>query len=1386
MRRFFVSLCVVVCLLPAVAAAQTGNASIGGFVQDSSQAVIPGVTVTATNTQTGVVSKALTNETGTYTILSLLPGTYRLSAELPGFRPHVYNDVPLGTGVSARYNFTLQIGEVTQGIEVTADSIAVIAESSPTIGQVLPENQVRDLPLVGNDVLDLMRVMGGIRGEPGSEAATFAGISAGMVNTTRDGLSVQDGRYLNGVFGTTVINPEMVGEMRVILTPVDAEMGRGNGQIQIATRSGTNRYTGSAVWTVANSAMDANTWGNNNDVDPVTGAWSPTTPNWFNRHEYTVSYGGPIIRNKTFFFALWEQRFENQRTTQNPVVLTDCARNGIFRYWERWTNGNAETTRNGSGTNPTIAAVDHSGNPVRPATNPGADGNPATNPYTGGPLRYFSVFGPVTNTPTQPDCSDAVISGTAWDSLRTAPDSTGLILKFLNGMPRANRFDGGDGLNTAVHRWLRGSRSDGGLDIGAGTDTDTDRKQINLKVDHNINAHHKAAANWSYEFTDGDYALPNWPDGFAGYTQRRPTVFTGSVTSTLTPSILNEARFGFRRNMLVIYPAWERPDDQRARDGGLSLLIQGQQGFPVVFLPSSVGGMTPNSYACQAPGLPGTGCAQQGNSSPLYTYADTLSWVKGKHGFKGGFEMRFGNSKGWASPTAPIPQAAGGPGNNPNNAFSNSTNFPQFTTNNQALANQLLYFLTGSVSSVQQIYFLQNSQDLTRWEDFLSVDRKIIDTRQNEFAVFFKDDWKLRPSFTLNLGLRYEYYGVPYEGNGLATAPVGGGIAMFGVSGRSFDRWLRPDNPLDLSLITTPEFVGPKTVNPDKSIHKNDWNNLGPAVGFAWQLPWFGEGRTNVRGGYQMTFSGGGRAQPIDNFIFSNPGFQHLAQYQGPAAGTLFDLRNLPAAVPVTPSSMPMQPIPVLKQNQNGAAYDINNETPYVQNFTLSVSRKVTQKVDVDLRYIGTRGLKLNGNFNLNIPNVFYNPLLMDALNRTRAGEDVELFDQILMGLNIAGAGFSAVNGTTQRGSAHLRQNTTFRTALANGDYNAFAAALNTYNGSGAGIVTGAPGERGTVLRRANRGFNVPGGTIVAGAPIVPAGLFPENWLTVNPQFNQANYYTNSGSSNYHSLQIQTTLRPTYGLSFQGTYLWSRALGISGTSYTNPAEREREYILAGNHRTHEFRSNGTFELPIGPNKLLLPNSNGWLARLVERWETSVIFNLATGSPTSITAANMLYANGVADVVGPFSLRSGNVRWGDPGGSGLVGNYFGSGAFTKVADPQCAGVTTMQTLNTACTLDAVADASGRIVLQNPLPGNRGTLGRQTIENPGSWDFDANIRKTFRLTESKTLQVRLDATNILNHPMPNNPTLNINAADVLGYISGKTGAHREFQAQLRLGF
>jgi hypothetical protein len=810
--------------------AQTSNASVGGFVQDASGAYIPGVSVAATNIQTGVVTTVVTNESGAYNIPSLLPGIYKLSAELPGFKSRVFNDVQLGASNAARYNFTLEVGALTDQIEVTAERANLIAETSPTIGQVLTEETVRDLPLVTNNVLDLIKTMPGVRGGIYSSTTTFAGISASAVNTTRDGLSVQEGRYAYGVGSTTLVNPDMVGEFRVILAPVDAETGRGNGQVQIITRSGTNQIRGSAVWNIRNSALDANTWSNNKQV--VRGVWTPTPTNWQNSHEYSISLGGPIKKNKTFFFFLWDQQLERDRTQMRPVVLTDCARNGIFRYWEGYQNGNLSQLISGIGTvNPLIQSVDSFGNPLRPSTNP----NGGT--YTG-QLRYFSVFGPVLNTPSKPDCSDAQVQqGAPWDAKRPGLDPAGFSQRYLQYMPHANIFDGGDGLNTAIHQWQFSGHGTGDLNTAYGTSFVADHHQANLKIDHTFNPRHKVAVNGSYQVVPNDYIpvsgpLLQWPGGYLSKTLRKPRVLTVNFTSTLSSSLLNEARYGYRANWHYVWAPWEVPNE-KDREVPLSFMLSGRNGIPIVYNPATIastasggGTLTTVSFTCA------TGCAQQGNYTPLFEYADTLSYTRGRHAFKGGVDVRIGYTKGYETPTAPIPKALGGAGQNANQTFSNNPALPGLVANNQTVANSLLYFLSGSLNSAQMYYHIYDSKN-PQWNSFLDHARKLTWAHQNDWSVFLKDDWKVNPSFTLNLGVRYEFYGAPYENNGLTPTPVGGGIAMLGVSGRSFDQWLRPDASVDLNRLMQIELVGPNSPNPSRGLYKNDWNNIGPAVGFA-------------------------------------------------------------------------------------------------------------------------------------------------------------------------------------------------------------------------------------------------------------------------------------------------------------------------------------------------------------------------------------------------------------------------------------------------------------------------------------------------------------------------------------------------------------------------
>jgi hypothetical protein len=360
----------------------------------------------------------------------------------------------------------------------------------------------------------------------------------------------------------------------------------------------------------------------------------------------------------------------------------------------------------------------------------------------------------------------------------------------------------------------------------------------------------------------------------------------------------------------------------------------------------------------------------------------------------------------------------------------------------------------------------------------------------------------------------------------------------------------------------------------------------------------------------------------------------------------------------------------------------------------------------------------------------------------------------------------------------HLRASSAFQSNLANGNYFGLATTLNTLNYN--------------KLFAGNNNLPDPPNNGNSRGSVIRANGFPDNFVVTNPQFTSTYMIASMNNNQYHSLETQVTLRPTHGTTVQGSYTFSRNNGLSGgaglgNSYTNPADRHADYTVLGDTRTHDFRMNGAYELPLGTGKLLFSNSHGVLSRIVEGWKAGWIVNLISGAPTTLAAQNMVYAQGTPDVVGPFNPKAVGVKWGS-GANATTANYF-AGAYQQVADPQCAAVTAAQGLSAFCTLNAIKDTgSNQIVLENPLPGRRGNLGQRAVQVPGTWRFDANMQKALKLAESKTLEFRIDATDILNHAEPGTPVLNINTAN-FGLITGTTAKstlHRQFQAQMRLRF
>lgn len=1502
-----VLLCLV--LTAGNALAQTGSGQVGGIVQDATKALIPGVTITLTNTATGVVTTQISNETGAYGFASVPPGTYKLTAELAGFRQAVANDLQVGTNAQVRWDFTLEVGALSSAIEVSVQADQLQTESTASVGLVLPEQRVRDLPVVGQNVLDLIKVLPGFRLGNTASTATVGGLGLDTVNATINGLSTNSSRDAAQFWGyqtftTNVINPDLVGEVRLIIAPVDAELGRGNAQFQIQTRGGTNRYGGSAVLDIQNSALNANSWANNRTTAVVDGktVWAPTRANWYNLQQYTGSFGGPIKKNKSFFFFLYDQQVNNARELITTQVLTDTARQGIFRYYSGWNPGNALEPFPTSFTNSTTASypvVDFNGNPRAPLNNP--DGSA----YTGG-LRCFSVFGnrKFDGSPfTAADCpgGSAVIRNTGWDQNRLTPDQTGYIQKVLGMMPKANFFAtfanvNPDGLNTAIYRYVRRRTGSNSTNSSIGVvQTPADypnRKQLNLKVDHNFTSKHRVSLVWTYEMVDSEASLAPWDGKLNGNIRRRPEILTVNGTSTLSPTLVNEARFGVNYSSEWFSPAWANLHNKETAAAARALLLTGGKNasngktYPVIYNP----GAGANGFLQ----LPSTDFA---NTSPLWDYADTVRWMRGKHAFSMGGNYRRPmttgfNSSAYATATTGNPTGVAAP------LITTLTNFqtelPGFLQAARNSSANLLYLLYGSLATAATPYWIDGYNDVASgaWRDTTLVKDRIHTGEDqyghqartqisNEWSFFFKDDYKFTKRLTLNLGVRYDYNMSPYlrggSAGGLTNRFVGDGAGLFGAgrptSGDLFSNWLQPGNlyltgygsraaaplscqkgvqqsPLlpvstcDPDLMSTVEFVGPGSPNPDKTLVPQS-GRLGPALGVAWQVPWFGDGKTTLRGGFQRTYGTAGST--FSGGLLSGPGGDGTNQaititdsnIAAILATRALNLSDLPALIPSRPVRAPGVRIPIVGRsiNVNYAMYDANYVTPYTDNFTLSISRTVRRNLTVDVRLVNTIGKKLPGtagqfgtpgSFDINAPNVFHHPELFNAIERTRAGLDDPLFDQMLIGLNLnpTVTGYGPVGttaaGVLQRGSAHIRRQ--FAANLANGNYSALITQILNFvpaaAGGGAQTLPIDPATGATVIasqrllrngcdRIANgltTGFTIPGGTAITPR------CFPENYFVANPQLGAANYAVNFGRTNYTSFETEVTLRPTLGMSVNGTYSFSKTMAQPGSGYTDPSNRRLDYGKASSSVGHEFRANGTVELPVGPNKLLLRSSSGWLSRLVEHWQTSFIFILPHGLPRSLsTANNFLYANGRPDVVGPWDNPKGQVTW-----HGQEGSYFGNpNPYVPFPDPQCAqrvGGTDANGFNlrASCTLRGLAQivpsgTAGAVVLpdgrfglpllQNPQPGKQGTLGSNTMYTFGKWILDANVSKTFKISESKSIQIRLDATNVLNHPWPADP-IGLGAqgtnfgSDNFGQILTKGGnvnnQPRQFQGKLRFTF
>ena len=295
MRRIFFSLWNVLLVLSlgcAIGSAQA-TAQISGTAKDQSGAVLPGVEITVTQTETGIARNIVTNETGSYVLTNLALGPYRLEAGLPGFRTYVQSGIVLQVNSSPVINVVMEVGQVSEQVEVQANA-ALVETRNSTVGAVIENERILELPLNGRNVTDLITLAGGsvkggdvgdrmIAGAPMMSVAGSAGFST---DYTLDGAN-----HLSFMSGTTLLMPfpDAMQEFKVETSGVTAQKGSATA-VSAVTKSGTNELHGNLFEFVRNDLFNARNY-------------FATRGSTLKRNQFGGTLGGPVVKNKLFFFG---------------------------------------------------------------------------------------------------------------------------------------------------------------------------------------------------------------------------------------------------------------------------------------------------------------------------------------------------------------------------------------------------------------------------------------------------------------------------------------------------------------------------------------------------------------------------------------------------------------------------------------------------------------------------------------------------------------------------------------------------------------------------------------------------------------------------------------------------------------------------------------------------------------------------------------------------------------------------------------------------------------------------------------------------------------------------------------------------------------------------
>lgn len=767
------ALLAILLILPVALLSQAYFGTVSGEITDPTGAVVPGAKVLLTDQTKGFVFNAKTDSSGRYLFPAIPPGVYTVTVEMEGFQKEVRTGIRVDVTENATANLKLKVASATQSVEVSEQAQELNTEDAVT-GQVVNRKFINDLPLVDRYVLDFVSLGPGItnmsdQNSVGDTGTNFVsnGSRGASADILMDGASITNFEPNGGItYVTYTPSAEAVEEFKVEQTNFSAEYGfSGASVINMITRSGGNSFHGSAYDFIRNQLTDANNWFAN-------AADQPLPP--VHRNNFGGTIGGPIIKNKLFFFFDYDGTRQSYMNTYQAGVPTAAERTGDFGGLCAANGG----TFNGSG-QCSVAA--------------GQIWDPYTGvyqaPVNGTAGAYRSGFIPFNNMSTYTSPGNPNLNGTPYQLPQVAGNLIDPVaLKMMSLFPMPN-YSG----NGIYDNWVA---------TGA---TVNPNNQFDVKVDWRINEKNLMSVRYSQ---DTNSATPyncfkNFTDPCgSGPNSGSSHLFVADDTETFSPTLILTSTLGYTRGATLIdaYNASLNSNPLGALGFPSYLGTNGFLGVPAI----AINDYYSASYT--SIGQDPYGNYRQGQDTGQLT--ELLTKIHGNHEWKFGFEGRI-HQQNYIQTNAPL-------GIFSFNALGSSQCPVADIT--QCGGDSMASFLMGQIStgspygSTYEIQFEPATQSF-------------------QYAGYVQDNWKVKPRLTLNLGLRYdvnvprtERYNRMNWFNPDAVSPLNGGNISY-------------QDPITGNNVTRPLLGGEVFASPSvRTNWVTDWKDIQPRVGFSFQF----------------------------------------------------------------------------------------------------------------------------------------------------------------------------------------------------------------------------------------------------------------------------------------------------------------------------------------------------------------------------------------------------------------------------------------------------------------------------------------------------------------------------------------------------------------------